>query len=357
MSETLIQKYGFTTKLTPPLTFRDVREKPFDIYGLYEPHEPGAFKRIPKEVADATNPGVAGLAWNTAGGRVRFSTDSRNVAIHAVMPKNPYRADHFPMTGSAGFDLFVLVGTEYRYYRTFRPAPYDCGYEQVLSFETAEWRELMIHFPLYCNVNELYIGLDPDASVDHGRKYAVEKPVVYYGSSITQGGCASHPGAAYQAMISIDTDADFINLGFSGSAKGEPAIRDYIAGLDMSVFVLDYDHNAPDVEHLERTHEPLFKAIREKHPDLPVIFVSKPDTNHIFFGKGAHTNIAKRRDVIHTTYLNALYAGDRNVYYVDGDSLFMGYHADNCTVDSCHPNDAGMFRMAERIGNYVKAVL
>ena len=100
MSETLVQKYGFTTKLETPLTFRDVREKPFDLYGLYRPLDPGPFRRLPEDVAKATSPGVAGLAWNTAGGRVRFSTDSRNVAIHAVMPKNPYRADHFPMTGS-----------------------------------------------------------------------------------------------------------------------------------------------------------------------------------------------------------------------------------------------------------------
>ena len=91
MSETLVQKYGFTTKLETPLTFRDVREKPFDLYGLYRPLDPGPFRRLPEDVAKATSPGVAGLAWNTAGGRVRFSTDSRNVAIHAVMPKNPYR--------------------------------------------------------------------------------------------------------------------------------------------------------------------------------------------------------------------------------------------------------------------------
>ena len=356
MAEILIEKYNFSTEIETPLEWRDVREKPFDLYGLYNPLTENIFRRVPEDVAQATSAGVAGLARNTAGGRVRFSTNSKNVAIHAVMPSIG-RMDHFAFTGSGAFDLYVKVGTRYRFYRSFRPNYKSYGYETTVSFETAEWRQLMIHFPLYSSVTSLYIGLDPAAVLDHGEKYAIEKPVVYYGSSITQGGCASRPGNSYQALISMDTDADFINLGFSGSAKGEPAIREYMANLDMSCFVLDYDHNAPNADHLAATHEPLFKAIREKHPTLPVIFVTKPDTNSIFFGMGAKNDMSKRRDIVHTTYMNAMKAGDKNVYFVDGDSLFNGYHWDCCTVDGCHPNDAGFFRMAERIGDVVGAVL
>ena len=86
--EKVIQPYGFTTKLElEDVRFREVREKPFDIYGLYDSHSEGVFRRLPEDVAKATSSAVAGLAKNTAGGRVRFCTDSEYVAIHAIMPQ------------------------------------------------------------------------------------------------------------------------------------------------------------------------------------------------------------------------------------------------------------------------------
>ena len=97
-----------------------------------------------------------------------------------------------------------------------------------------------------------------------------------YGSLITQGGCASRHGMSYQSIVSRKFNCDYINLGFSGNAKAEDEITDYIKNLEMFVFVLDYDHNAPTVEYLKNTHEKMFKAVRDAHPDIPVIMMSRP---------------------------------------------------------------------------------
>lgn len=107
--------------------------------------------------------------------------------------------------------------------------------------------------------------------------YSIEKPIVFYGSSITQGGCASRPGNSYTHIICRWLDANMVNLGFSGNAKGEPEMAELISQIDMGALVMDYDHNAPDAEYLLNTHENFFKIIRSNHPYLPVIFVSKPD--------------------------------------------------------------------------------
>jgi len=358
--ENSMELYGFETALElPDVRFREVREKPFDIYGLYEPQNEGVFLRMPDSVAEATSPSVRNLNKNTAGGRVRFCTDSRYVAIHAEMPYM-YRADHFPRTGSSGFDLYVLEGAHYYYYGTYCPT-IDADskmLEGVINFPDRRLRQIMIHFPLYSQVEKLYIGLQQDAMLDHGRRYRYEKPVVYYGSSITQGGCASRPGTSYQAIIGVDHDCNYINLGFSGSAKGEPAIRDYIASLDMSVFVMDYDHNAPTVEHLKETHEPLYRAVRAAHPTLPIVMISKPETQwYIYPDTVQAKSFPQRRAVVLETYMKALSEGDLNVRFIDGDSLFEGAHHDACTVDGCHPNDAGFFRMADKIGHVVGALL
>ena len=123
-----------------------------------------------------------------------------------------------------------------------------------------------------------------------------------------------------------------------------------IASLDMAAFVLDYDHNAMTPEHLQNTHEFFFKTIREANPDLPIVMVSKPDI------KG-HEEDFKRREIIRQTWKNAIDAGDSNVYFVDGETLFTDSERDICTVDGCHPNDIGFLRMADGIYPIVKKAL
>jgi hypothetical protein len=333
------------------IRFLDVRQEPFRVYGLYDYKNQPVFKRMPDEVAAATNEGVAHLNLHTAGGRVRFTTNSRYVAIKAVMPfvtKFP----HMPLSGTSGFDLYIDKGSSSTYYGTFMP-PVDMtgGYESILYFDDAVERDITINFPLYNGLDLLYIGLQSSAYIGSGTEYVYKKPVLYYGSSITQGGCASRPGNSYQAIISRRLNCDHINLGFSGSARGEDSIVEYMSDLDISVFVCDYDHNAPNAEHLAATHEKLFRKFREKSPELPIVLVSKPDFDRNY------ADSIRRRDIIYTTYMNAIRSGDKNVYFIDGQHLFKDENRDCSTVDGCHPNDAGFLRMAEVIGHIVGRIL
>ena len=204
---------------------------------------------------------------------------------------------------------------------------------------------LTINFPTYSNVSELYIALKEGSKLGHGMKYRNKKPVVFYGSSITQGACASRPGNIYQNVFSRRMGMDYINLGFSGSGKAEDVIVDYMAKLEMSVFVSDYDHNAPNVEYLEKTHEKMYKKIRERNPDIPYIIMSKPDF------EGTYDINVRRRNVIMRTYENALFSGDKKVYFIDGEAIFKGDYADMCTVDTVHPNDLGFALMAKAFIN------
>ena len=171
--------------------------------------------------------------------------------------------------------------------------------------------------------------------------------VVYYGSSITQGGCASRPGNCYSHILSRRFDNDFYNMGFSGNAKGEDAIAKYISDMKMDVFVYDYDYNADNPKHLEITHEKMFKTIRKKHPDIPIIILSAPVacTNEEF---------KLRQDIIRTTYENALKNGDDNVYFIEGNKIFNILGNDSCTVDKRHPNDLGFMCMAHAVGKIME---
>lgn len=331
----------------PDVTFYNIQAQPFQVYGVF--YREGKFRRLPESVAAATSSSVHALHANTAGGRVRFRTNSPYVAISAKM-ENIYKMPHFALTGSAGFDLYSDDGTVNRYVGTFKP-PYNIedGYQGVVELGSAVFRDITIHFPLYSDVTALMIGIAETATLDAPTPYRDRKPIVYYGSSITQGGCASRPGNAYQNIITRLNRIDHINLGFSGSAKAEDAMIDYIKDLEMSLFVYDYDHNAPTPEHLANTHEKMFRAIRAQQPELPIIMLSRPK---IYLDESEQ----KRLAIIQTTYQNALAAGDRNVYFIQGSDL-MAQTDNDGTVDGTHPNDYGFHSMARVLGACIHKIL
>ena len=204
-----------------------------------------------------------------------------------------------------------------------------------------------LNFPTFTSIRKLEIGIEIDSSIAPGESYRNELPVVYYGSSITHGAAAGRPGNTYESFISQKYNLHYINLGFSGSARGEQTMAEYISELPMSVFVCDYDHNAPNVEHLQETHFAFYETIRNKQPNIPYIMISRPT-----FFMNPEVN-GRRRDVIYNSYRKALELGDQRVFFIDGETLFQGEFMESCTSDGVHPNDLGFFRMAQKIGPIV----
>jgi len=333
----------------------DVQNKSNDIMKLKESNVTlynTPFCRLDILSLEKFNSGLQYLAWLTSGGVIRFASDTDSIALKVKLISK-YDMAHMPRTGSAGFDLYIGKGKNKKFIKTTKPDCQQVEYEAVFEGinPKKEMQEWTLNMPLYNGVQELEIGILPGSRIEKPTPYAIEKPIVFYGSSITQGGCASRPGNSYTHILCRWLDANMVNLGFSGSAKGETEMARLISKIDMSAFVMDYDHNAPDVKHLQDTHEIFFRIIRENNPDLPVIFVSKPD-----FDSNVLVN-AKRREVIRSTYENAVKSGDKNVYFVDGETLFGKNDRDACTVDGCHPNDLGFMRMAENIYPTLKKAL
>ena len=322
------------------LVFHNALEKPFEINGVF--YEEDKFVRMPMEIGKGISEGVASLVPCTAGGRVRFITDSPFVAVNCKT-NTEFRMSHIPLNGSCGMDLFAdneYVGTFFAYYF------FKGGYEAILYPKKSGEYEVVINMPLYCGVSELFIGLKEGAVIKAPTPYDDVPPIVYYGSSITQGGCASRPGNCYQHMIQREINIDHINLGFSGSARAEESMIDYLCSLDMSLFVMDYDHNAPTLEYLKSTHENLYRKIREAKPELPILIISKPDMQ----GEDAY----ERRDFIRSNYEKFMAEGDKNLYYIDGSTFFPQIGL--CTVDGCHPSDLGFYFMANKIGAVIKEI-
>ena len=118
-------------------------------------------------------------------------------------------------------------------------------------------------------------------------------------------------------------------------------MAEYLAKLDMSMFVYDYDHNAPTLQHLRNTHQRMFRTIREANPQLPIVLLSRPKYR-------LDEEEKQRLAVIRRTYENAVAAGDRHVYFMDGTTL-MALAENDGTVDGTHPNDLGFYSMAKAL--------
>lgn len=280
------------------------------------------------------------LGWCTAGGQIRFRTDASIIQIEVELHHMNQGMKHFAPSGVSGMDVYVGTGTARKFKATILPIS-EPSYTGSVNLGGGT-KEVLINFPMYAGVKSMSIGFPSSARIAEPLPRAYDKPIVFYGSSITQGGCASRPGTAYFNILSRALDANIVNLGFSGSAFGEQAIAKYIASVEMSAFVFDYDHNA-DYPILSKTHYPFYEIVRKTHPNIPIIFISRVnyDKDNVQDELCRYT-ISSNKD-------KAVAAGDKNVYFIDGSLFFDQDNPLDYTVDGVHPTDLGFRVMAEDI--------
>ncbi|MBE7043572.1 MAG: hypothetical protein E7399_08835 [Ruminococcaceae bacterium] len=265
------------------IRYHNVRTQPFCIHGLYQPETEGVFRRIPLETATSVSEGVTMIHTAPSGGRIRFRTDSQTISLKATFASSCIMSI-MALTGSCSFDIYAdgefiisIIPEATNIHKNARSFDFSKGIEKSCTFKEKKMRDILIHFPLYSEVDNVWIGLEENAQLLPAKDYQHTLPVIFYGSSITMGGCAARPGNTYPAILSRWLDTEFINLGFAGNALGEPQMAEYIANLPMSVFVYDYDFNTPNAEHLNKTHDAMYQIIRKKNPDLPIIIMTRPN--------------------------------------------------------------------------------
>ena len=333
-----------------------VFDEPVKVYGIPEFYKNGRLERFPEDLQKKLiefhsqfGPSVIGhLSKRTTGARAALRTNSRNVKIEMKLKtlEHDVGMSRFSCSSAA---VYTGMGDSLTYKGLAVP-----GFDDMLGdleFTKSDKEEdVMIFFPRNEIVENIYITLDDGSEVFPPTPYKYEKPAVFFGSSITEGGHAALVTNAYPALLSRWLDFDYYNFGLSGSCLGQKDIAEYICSLDPSVFLYDYDHNAPTPQYLKNTHEPFFKYIREKLPFLPVIFMTAPNYDHM-------PEADERRKIIKETYENAKKNGDENVYFIDGKSFFGDDERQFCTTDTIHPNDYGFQKMARVIEPVLKKIL
>jgi lysophospholipase L1-like esterase len=218
-------------------------------------------------------------------------------------------------------------------------------------------RNVTLNFPLSQGVVEVLVGLDEKAEILPPPPYKNDKLVVVYGTSITQGGCACRPGMAYTNILSRRLNVEFINLGFSGSGRGEPEVAQTIAEIpNPACFVLDYEANCVSAELLQKTFPEFIRILRSAHPNVSILAISRIPTASESFNQAARKTRLERRDFQKRTVDELRAKGDRMISFKDGSDL-LGEGFDECTVDGSHPTDLGFLRMADGLTPVLKKIL
>ena len=275
----------------------------------------------------------------SAGLCVFFSTDAPSFQVRwTLRPVEQLAMVHMPATGVSGLDLYrKLPDGSWRFVNNGRPTGMS---NNTASFTAPPNSECLLYFPLYNGVESIAIGIPKQNRLLTLDKASLKdrKTVVYYGTSIVQGACASRPGMAFTAMVGRRLNVQIINLGFSGSGKMEPAMASLLAELDPSMFVLDCLWNMTAAEVTERTG-PMVKTLRAAHPDTPILLVEEANI--------ANACPTERGVALRAVFNDLTAKGVKNLHLMPSRDV-LGDDGE-ASVDCVHPNDLGMKRQADAV--------
>jgi GDSL-like Lipase/Acylhydrolase family/N-terminus of Esterase_SGNH_hydro-type len=313
----------------------------FTIIGKY--HSEKNYTRFPQEYKNKLRKAVWSLGQHSTGISIRFRTNASDIIVRWTA-LNDGKMDHMAYTGIKGVDLYAHVDNKWKFVNTGRVKGKDNEFAMIKS-EDKIFREYLLNLPLYDGIESLSIGVNTDAEITiPEEKWLIEKkPVVYYGSSIAQGGCASRPGMAFTNILERAMDRSFVNMGFSGSGTFDIPVGEAMCEIDAALYVIDCNPNTKMPLIYERAIE-LVKFLKKKRPEIPILLVEAFYYERGFV-KPQDSNNEKKNKELRRAFLKLQESGIKELYYKEGDGL-IGYDHEG-TVDGVHPNDLGMLRIAD----------
>lgn len=335
----------------PGVRWIDVATLSFEGRGWTDTETP--YDRLPARAKGSVRPEVWALAQNSAGLGVRFRTDARRISIRWTLRSPKLEMPHMAATGVSGVDLYLLDQARWRFLAGGRPTTFPTNQAVMADGLVAGQKEFCLYLPLYNGVEKVEIGIPKDADLQ-STAMPPERAVVFYGTSITQGGCASRPGMAYPAILGRRLNRPTVNLGFSGNGKCEIEIAELLAELRPAAFVLDPLPNLETAQAVERLPK-LIAKIRATRPLTPIVLVENVIYTNSPYVAQRDAKWRTSNEFLRTHYETLKAQGDQHLFLVPAADL-LGDDGE-ATVDTVHPTDLGFLRMADTIEPILKQAL
>lgn len=303
-----------------------------------------AYDRLPAKAENMVRGPVWNLSRHSAGICSRFVTDASTISLRWSLTSANLAMPHMAATGVSGVDLYAKADGGWRWLACGFPKSQTNEIALAQGLPAAE-REYLLYLPLYNGVSKIEIGIPKDHALAKATPRPADraKAIVFYGTSITQGGCASRPGMVHSAILGRRLDRPVINLGFSGNGKMEPELATLLAELDPAVYVLDCLPNMSAQEVAERV-EPFVRTIRAAHPSVPILLVEDRNYTDGFLVAAKRERNEANHAALSTAFKRLLADGIKELHYLSAEKL-LGDDGE-ATVDSSHPTDLGFMRQA-----------
>ncbi len=327
----------------------------FPLYGKVSEQTNERYERLPSSLEGVSREPVWYLGRHSAGLFIRFRSNS--TSIHARWESTFNNTmTHMTDTGTKGLDLYAIVEGEWRHVCSAQPQGKKSERCIIANMDPVE-REYMLYLSLYDGVKSLEIGVDEGSMLDLPAvdRPSREKPVVMYGTSILQGGCANRPGMAHTNIIGRRLDREVINLGFSGNALLDMEIAELMASVeDPGLYVLDYVPNA-SAQAIDEVGEQFFRIIRDAHPEVPVVFIEDVIFPHTIFDNKILEEVTKKNVAQKRLFKKLKKSGEKRIYYISAEGM-IGDDGE-ATVDAIHFTDLGAMRYVDHVLPVIKKAL
>ena len=326
----------------PALEWHDVTQWGVEGRAWPEMERKRWFDRFPAAAEGKVTPMVWNLSHDSAGMMVRFKTDASAIWAHYVLRSERIAMPHMPATGVSGVDLYARdEHGKWRWVNVTKPDKKEVN--QVIQADLLPGlREYAAYLPLYNGVESLEIGVTKGAKFEGLPPR--EKPIVFYGTSITHGACASRPGMVHTAILGRRFDRPVLNIGFSGNGRMDAAVGELLCKVDAAVYVIDCSPNMGPADVRQKCPV-LVKMLRAARPQTPIVLVEDRRMTNSW--------IRPEREKFHTENHAALREcfealkkeGVAKLYYIPGDHM-LGDDAEGAT-DGSHPSDLGFMRQSD----------
>lgn len=300
------------------------------------------FDRLPASAEGKVTPAVWNLSRDSAGMMVRFKTDATSIHVHYKVMKEKLGLAHMPATGVSGVDLYARDSDgRWKWVQVTKPATQEVKAEIIKDLAPG-YREYAAYLPLYNGVEFLSIGVPKGAKFEG--QSPRPQPIVFYGTSITHGACASRPGMVHTGILGRRFDMPVVNLGFSGNGRMDAAVGEYLVQLDAAAYVIDCLPNMQPAQVTEKC-VPLVRQLRAAKPETPIVLVEDRRFTNDWITPLKRQFHTDNHAALRAAYDSLVKEGVKHLHYIEGDKLY-GEDTEGAT-DASHASDLGFMRQAD----------
>ena len=327
----------------PSLTWHDVTQWGVEGRAFGDLPRLRWFDRFPSVAEGKVTDAVWRLSRDSAGMMVRFKTDAKMIWADYTLRTERLAGANMTAIGASGIDLYARdEAGKWRWVGVTRPDK-KVVRQQIIDGLAPGFREYAAYLPLYNGVENLSLGVPPGAKFERLAPRS-EKPIVFYGTSITHGASASRPGMVHTAILGRRFELPVINLGFSGNGRMDAAVGELLVRIDAAVYVIDCLPNM-NADQVREKCIPLVRQLRAARPNTPIVLVEDRRNTNSWILPDRNKHHTENHAALRESFAALQKEGVKGLFYLGGDDL-LGHDAEGST-DGSHPSDMGFVRQAD----------